>query len=131
MSVFSDNLKRIRTEAGLSQGEFAEKLGMPQSYVSRLERGIHNPAVDVAVQLAKALGVTVEYLIGEPEPAFQSDVDQMAVNFIAEIAKRNARVIALLREWEQDEKLPEAAWDVCARAIVLSLEILLGSRKGG
>lgn len=130
VSTFSGNLKRIRTETGLSQGDFAEKLGMPQSYISRLERGIHSPSVDVAVQLARALGVTIENLVGEPGPALQGDVSLAATSFIGEISKRNARVIALLREWKQDEELPEAAWDICVRTVILSLEILLESRKG-
>ena len=36
---FVEKLKRARKEAGLTQGQVAEKLKKPQSYVSKVEAG--------------------------------------------------------------------------------------------
>ena len=36
---FRELLRQIRVEAGLTQVELAEKLGKPQSYVSKVEQG--------------------------------------------------------------------------------------------
>jgi transcriptional regulator with XRE-family HTH domain len=57
------NLKRIRTEKGISQGDIVRKLGMPKSFVSSIENGKTNPTLATIAKLAKALGVQIEELI--------------------------------------------------------------------
>lgn len=44
----------LRADMGMTQTEFAQLVGMPQSTVARLESGRHNPSVRVLKQLAKA-----------------------------------------------------------------------------
>jgi transcriptional regulator with XRE-family HTH domain len=44
-----------RNEHDLSQRALAEKLGMAQSQVARLEAGQHNPEIDTLVRLAPVL----------------------------------------------------------------------------
>lgn len=46
-----------RLESGLSQSEFAKKIGTKQSAVSRLESGSYNPSIAFLGKVAKALGV--------------------------------------------------------------------------
>jgi len=46
-----------RAEQGLSQAELAERLGVAQSAVARLESGEHNPAFPTLLRLSEALGV--------------------------------------------------------------------------
>ena len=53
------NLKRIRTGKGISQGDIVRKLGMPKSFVSNIENGKTNPTLATIAKLAKALGVSV------------------------------------------------------------------------
>ena len=57
------NLRLLRQEQELSQQQLGDKAGLPQQYVSALERGIRlrDPA-DVA-KLARALGVTEAVLL--------------------------------------------------------------------
>ena len=57
------NLKRIRIEKGISQGDIVRKLGMPKSFVSNIENGKTNPTLATIAKLAKALGVKIEELI--------------------------------------------------------------------
>lgn len=57
------NLKRIRKEKGISQGDIVRKLGMTKSSVSNIENGKTNPTLATIAKLAKALGVPIEDLI--------------------------------------------------------------------
>lgn len=57
------NLKRIRTGKGISQGDIVRKLGMPKSFVSNIENGKTNPTLATIAKLAKAIGVSVGELM--------------------------------------------------------------------
>ena len=57
------NIRRIREEKGMSQGDIYRKLDMDRAYVSRVESGLTNPTVDTLAKIAWALGVGVEDLI--------------------------------------------------------------------
>jgi len=46
---------RLRIEKGLSQKELAEKIGIKQSAISRLENGDYNPSVELLSKIAEAL----------------------------------------------------------------------------
>jgi len=48
-----------RHRQGLSQREMAERLGMKQPHVARLEAGLHTPSVDTLVRVARALGASL------------------------------------------------------------------------
>ncbi len=58
-----ENLKRIRTEKGISQGDIVRELGMPRSFVSSIENGRTNPTLATIAKLAKAIGVSVGELM--------------------------------------------------------------------
>lgn len=45
-----------RTAQNLTQKEFAEKIGVKQSNISRLESGNYNPSFDFLQKVAKGLG---------------------------------------------------------------------------
>lgn len=61
--AFSENLKKIREENGVSQAELAKKVGVNQSLVARCEQGSRIPNIVLGVELATALGTTVENLV--------------------------------------------------------------------
>lgn len=42
----------------------AEKIGINATWVSLTERGIHDPDAEFVYWAAKALGVSIEYLMG-------------------------------------------------------------------
>ena len=56
MIEFGRRLREARTHAGLSQAEVATRLGIRQSYVSRVERGAQNISVLACVRFAQAMG---------------------------------------------------------------------------
>ena len=57
------NLKRIRTQKGMTQGDIVRALGASRSFVSNMENGKTNPTLATITKLAKALGVSAEELI--------------------------------------------------------------------
>jgi len=52
-----ENIKKVREKAGKTQEELAEKTGIHVSYLSRIERGVVNPSVEVLENIAKVLKV--------------------------------------------------------------------------
>lgn len=57
---FRELLREIRMEAGLTQVELAEKLGKPQSYVSKAELGERRLDFIETLDFCRACGVGVE-----------------------------------------------------------------------
>lgn len=55
--IIADNLKRTRTQKGLTQAELAQKSGISTGYYARLERAEVTPSIDVIERIVKALSV--------------------------------------------------------------------------
>lgn len=60
-------LKTLRGEAGLTQGELAERVGVTRKTINTVENGVFVPSTVLALKLARALGVTVEALFRLPD----------------------------------------------------------------
>lgn len=57
----SEKILLARKTAKLTQEELAERSGLPQSHVSRLETGKHSPSDTSLNKIAKALNIDVSY----------------------------------------------------------------------
>ena len=57
------NLKRIRIEKKMSQGDIMRALGCSRSYVSNIENGKTNPTLATIAKLAKSVGVSTNELL--------------------------------------------------------------------
>ncbi len=55
-------LKELRTEAGLTQAELADRIGVSRKTINTVENGVFIPSTLLALDLARALGTTVETL---------------------------------------------------------------------
>lgn len=55
--LVANELIRYRAKHGLSQRGLAERLGMPQSQVARLELGEHNPRTETMLRLVSRLDI--------------------------------------------------------------------------
>ncbi len=64
---FGDRLKELRKSAGVTQSKLAETLGVHLQTVSKWERGVCEPDLSVLGEIASALGVTLEKLLGQKE----------------------------------------------------------------
>ena len=61
------NIKDIRMRRNLSQAQVAKALGVSSVVYSRYESGTRQPSIDIILQLADLLGVTVDYLLGRQD----------------------------------------------------------------
>ncbi len=61
-------LAELRTAAGITQQELARQSGVKQGIISLIESGTtKHPRTDTAAKLARALGCTIDDLLGEKE----------------------------------------------------------------
>ncbi len=60
---FGENLKRIRTERGITQGDISRSLGVSRGFISNIENGKANPTLATIAKLAKAIGVSSDKLL--------------------------------------------------------------------
>lgn len=68
MTAKNGHLRSLREKAGLTLRELARQIDVHPSNVSFWETSGNLPRFDVLVPMAKALGVTVEEILGEGKP---------------------------------------------------------------
>lgn len=59
------NLKNIRKSQNIAQEKLALEAGVDRTFVSKIERGIGNPSLEVLLRLSNRLGVSVADLLAE------------------------------------------------------------------
>lgn len=64
VTEYGKRIRELRTEAGLSQKQLAEKLQMSQSAVAKWESGRTEPTAGALIRLARLFGVSSDYIIG-------------------------------------------------------------------
>lgn len=63
-NVFPERLKQARTEAGMTQAHLAAECGLAYASISAYEKGQKSPTVHTAAAIAKALGLSLDWLMG-------------------------------------------------------------------
>jgi DNA-binding XRE family transcriptional regulator len=63
-TTLSTNLKRIRKSKSMAQERLAFDAGVDRTVVSKIERQVANPSLEIIVRLAVTLDVTVTELLG-------------------------------------------------------------------
>lgn len=62
-----NNLRKLRTERGLTQQQLADKIGVSRAQITRMEIGIRNIDSENAWKLADYFMVSIDYLLGRAE----------------------------------------------------------------
>lgn len=78
MADFSTRLRDIIESKGISQAWLAEKAETTEATISRYLTGVHKPNLDVVVRIAKALNVSIDYIMDlslSPVPYREPDPD--------------------------------------------------------
>lgn len=63
MLALSDNIKKLRTKAGISQSHLAKTVGVNQSAICKMEKGMLIPSIAMLDDIARALNVAIDDLV--------------------------------------------------------------------
>ncbi|MFS0828715.1 helix-turn-helix domain-containing protein [Pseudomonas phoenicis] len=69
--AFGKVLRERRKQAGLTQEKLALEADVQRNYVSLIERGVHQPTINIIFKLAAALGCRPSHLIADVETALR------------------------------------------------------------
>jgi transcriptional regulator with XRE-family HTH domain len=72
--IFGKRLTEVRKDKKLSQDELAKKLDMQGAVIGRYERDEVKPSIEVAAKIVQALGVSLDYLVGNTDMLLEADV---------------------------------------------------------
>ena len=64
MATMGERIKTARVQAGLTQNELGEKVGVSGVAIMRYEKGLRTPKLQLLKDLSKALNVSTGYLMG-------------------------------------------------------------------
>jgi|GEM_PF-2901242 DNA-binding helix-turn-helix protein len=64
IDIFKENLKISRINAGFSQDDLADKIGVNRATISFYEKGKRKPDIEMFIKIANALNVSCDYLLG-------------------------------------------------------------------
>lgn len=65
-------IREARRRAGLTQAQLAQRAGVPQSTIGRIETGARVPSTALVERLIRAAGFEVRAGLGEPDPETDS-----------------------------------------------------------
>lgn len=77
--MFSENLKKIRKEKGLSQEALSEKLNIVRQTISKWEKGLSVPDGDMLIKISQVLEIPVETLLGTDSTLENRDAVNQAI----------------------------------------------------
>lgn len=98
---WKENVLNLLRQKGWTQKELAKASKINESSVSRYLKCDQEPRIDVLVSFAKALGVSLEYLVGEEyanENAYTSIANAIARNGNQLTLEEQTRLISLIIE---------------------------------
>lgn len=77
IKLLSTNIRNLRLSNGLTQEEFAEKVGLTTNGVSNIERNRYQPTAETVDKICKAFNITPQELL-----MTNSDANQDIINNI-------------------------------------------------
>lgn len=80
MASIGERIKIKRKELGLTQAELGEKLNISDKAVSKWEQGEGDPSLSIVPDIAKVLGVSLDYLLLGKEETPQFSLDDLDAN---------------------------------------------------
>lgn len=74
-----EQIVSARTEKGITQAQLAEMLGTHRSNISRLERGDHNPSLDMLLKISSVLGIDLNIQPNKIEKPLPDDAYELRI----------------------------------------------------
>ena len=115
VSEISDKIYLLRTQARLTQADFAERMEVSRQTVSKWELGAAMPELDKLVAISELFHVSTDYLLKSRKPLEpEAGLDRLVLRFLScarDIDTISSDLIAIMRDGVIDEwetaRLPE------------------------
>ncbi len=88
-------IQKRRTELKMTQAELAEHIDTNQKHLSRIEGGYHRCTLDIIAAIAKALDVSIDYLIADYKDSSNPSTVQVIID---EIKGMTPKQLEMLQE---------------------------------
>lgn len=100
MPFMGDRLREAREKKNISLLQLGEMCGTSKSIISRYERGIRFPKHEMLENLARAVSVDVDYLMGKTDVPFAMKAEE---DIFAGLSPKEKALFMALRELPPDE----------------------------
>nr|WP_317999267.1 helix-turn-helix transcriptional regulator [uncultured Faecalibacillus sp.] len=96
--MFAENLKKIRKDKGYTQETLAEKLNVVRQTVSKWEKGLSLPDVDMLSKIANVLETDVNILLdGQITTTDQSEIVKQLAKINEQLTIKNRRYKKIMK----------------------------------
>lgn len=96
--MFAENLKKIRKDKGYTQEILAEKLNVVRQTVSKWEKGLSLPDVDMLSKIANVLEIDVNILLdGQITTTDQSEIVKQLAKINEQLTIKNRRYKKIMK----------------------------------
>lgn len=96
--MFAENLKKIRKDKGYTQEILAEKLNVVRQTVSKWEKGLSLPGVDMLSKIANVLETDVNILLdGQITTTDQSEIVKQLAKINEQLTIKNRRYKKIMK----------------------------------
>ncbi len=109
-----ENIRRLRKEAGITQEQLAEKLGVSYQSVSRWELSATYPDMELIPSLAAFFGVSADILLGMPRAHKEKEAEK-ALTELAHACRENPivpeKICSIIRGIRRDHMDAKCFWN--------------------
>lgn len=116
---FAERLRFLREKAGLSQASLAAKVGIKPNAYNKIETRGTQPGPAMLKELAKALGCSLDDLVGYVAPAEKED----------RVKEKLLKQVELLQQKSQDPSISADSLAKLTNAMVSVSVVLLGGNQ--
>lgn len=79
--IIGERMRLARTRKEWNQSDLARAVNKPRQHISQVEQGRQQPRAELLIDIADALGVTIDYLLGRtPVPDTEADLAAVGRN---------------------------------------------------
>jgi transcriptional regulator with XRE-family HTH domain len=104
MSDFKNRLSILRKLKQLSQAELAEKIGVHTNIISRYERDLAKPSMELASKLSEVLEVSLDYLVGKVDQELDKEIVEQVLTLQQLPKKEKEHILFTLNALIRDAK---------------------------
>lgn len=107
MTKYAENLASLLEQKGIKKADLSRELGLPDQTVRNWFGRESLPGVDVALKVAKFLGVSVEYLLTGKDASFQSEPSEIDRRYSALTPSQKKAVETVIDSFLEDGEAAE------------------------